>query len=435
MRKVLVFLLGVVVLLVLLPSSAYAQYSDVGTSQSRSKLEAPLKSKDMNLESYVAGKELFGEEDQQGLLGITFRGITHFLVGAYDESGQAHNTGAAGNLVAFTDVIYISKPISSQTYLAHLNQKSLKIIQPAYAQGAGWDFLSPVVGLWEASRNLAYLFMAVVFIVIGFMIMFRSKIDPQTVISVQNALPKTVVTLLLITFSYAICGLVVDLAYLGNRMVQAVFENAFDTAFPHTTTWQWEANPRLTDYLSRFAGGGVLGTLGSALTNLTSFITNGDLNAIIQLVIAFSLVGALLKVFFSLLVQYLTLIFSVVLSPLVFLTSSFSKGGLGEFLRMIISAAATFPITLLVLNAASFYALHDPKFRILSPLDINISSSHVTQSIAGLNQLVALGLLMLAGQIPGTMKSVFKTKSTLGLEGIGEVSGALKKIPIIGGLF
>ena len=35
------------------------------------------------------------------------------------------------------------------------------------------------------------------------MIMFRSKLNPQTSVSIQLALPKIVVSLILVTFSYA----------------------------------------------------------------------------------------------------------------------------------------------------------------------------------------------------------------------------------------
>jgi hypothetical protein len=40
------------------------------------------------------------------------------------------------------------------------------------------------------------------------------KLNPQTVISVENALPKIIVALLLITFSYAIVGFLIDFMYL-----------------------------------------------------------------------------------------------------------------------------------------------------------------------------------------------------------------------------
>src|SRR3990170_138343 len=98
----------------------------------------------------------------------------------------------------------------------------MNIDQPAYAQGAGYTALSPLIPLWTAFRNISYLAFVVIFILIGFMIMFRAKLDPQTVVNVQNSLPKLVITLLLITFSFAIAGFMVDLIYLGIYLMLSV---------------------------------------------------------------------------------------------------------------------------------------------------------------------------------------------------------------------
>ena len=38
--------------------------------------------------------------------------------------------------------------------------------------------------------------------------------SPQTIVTIQSALPKIVVTLILVTFSYAIAGFMVDLVYV-----------------------------------------------------------------------------------------------------------------------------------------------------------------------------------------------------------------------------
>ena len=46
------------------------------------------------------------------------------------------------------------------------------------------------------------------------MIMFRMKINPQTVINIENALPRIVVAMLLITFSFAIAGFLIDMMYV-----------------------------------------------------------------------------------------------------------------------------------------------------------------------------------------------------------------------------
>lgn len=84
----------------------------------------------------------------------------------------------------------------------------------AYAQGIGFVGLSPISPLWSAFRDIAYLVLVLAMITIGFLIMFRVKIDAQTVISIESALPRIVITMITITFSFAIAGFLIDMMYL-----------------------------------------------------------------------------------------------------------------------------------------------------------------------------------------------------------------------------
>ena len=118
--------------------------------------------------------------------------------------------GATSDLIAS---LYANPPASSAYYLADLGQR-LNLTQPVYAQGIGFPGLNPLLDLWKAARNVAYTFFIFIFLIIGFAIMFRAKINPQTVVTIQSAIPKAVVALILVTFSYAIAGLMIDLMYL-----------------------------------------------------------------------------------------------------------------------------------------------------------------------------------------------------------------------------
>ena len=95
---------------------------------------------------------------------------------------------------------------------------ALQIVPTASAQGLGYSKLAGsnnIRILWSATRNMAYLISIILLIATGFMVMFRSKINPQTVVTVQMILPKLAISLLLITFSLAIVGLVLDLVYVA----------------------------------------------------------------------------------------------------------------------------------------------------------------------------------------------------------------------------
>jgi hypothetical protein len=121
-------------------------------------------------------------------------------------------------------------PLSSQQALADMGE-SLGI-KSAYAQnvtGSGANVIAPVKALWQIMRNFAYLMYIILFLVVGVMLIFRQKMNAQTVISVQAALPGLVIGLVLITFSYLIAAVLVDLAFLFIPIVGVIFDQASPT--------------------------------------------------------------------------------------------------------------------------------------------------------------------------------------------------------------
>jgi len=90
------------------------------------------------------------------------------------------------------------------------------------AEGIGMGSIQPFAKIWKIFRDVTYLLLVVVLIAIGFMVMFRTKINPQTVISVENSLPKIIIALILITFSFAIAGFMIDLMYLLIAIVTSI---------------------------------------------------------------------------------------------------------------------------------------------------------------------------------------------------------------------
>lgn len=77
---------------------------------------------------------------------------------------------------------------------------------------SGYDYLQ-VLGInrwWSVARDISYVVFIVIFIVVGFMIMFRKKINSDIVVGIGNALPNIVLGLILVTFSFAISGIIMD---------------------------------------------------------------------------------------------------------------------------------------------------------------------------------------------------------------------------------
>src|SRR5260221_5595388 len=159
---------------------------------------------------------------------------------SYDRSGKvklfsyAPNGGAIGSLSNAIVAMY-NPPTSTREYLASVGQ-SLGIASPAYAQssvpGSGNGIIKPVLQMWQVMRNLAYLLFTLIFLVVGFMIMFRRKLNPQTVTNIQNALPGLVIGLILVTFSYFLAALMIDLTFVAMQLLGQVFAQAANTFDP-----------------------------------------------------------------------------------------------------------------------------------------------------------------------------------------------------------
>ena len=112
-------------------------------------------------------------------------------------------------------VFATDRPLSGIGYIKNkIDNFSLVPIAHAQTAGFGFNMLQPIQSMWVAIRNFAYALFVIAAIVLSFMIMFRVKLSPQTVISVQSALPKIIIALILVTFSYAIAGFLVDLMYV-----------------------------------------------------------------------------------------------------------------------------------------------------------------------------------------------------------------------------
>jgi hypothetical protein len=116
--------------------------------------------------------------------------------------------GIAGHMIA---QLY-TPPLRTGDYFKYL-AGNFGIVKQASA-ATGFEGLKPVQNLWVAFRNIVYLLFVVVFVVIGLAIMLRVKIDPRTVMTIQNQIPKIIIGLLLVTFSFAIAGFLIDLMYV-----------------------------------------------------------------------------------------------------------------------------------------------------------------------------------------------------------------------------
>lgn len=148
--------------------------------------------------------------------------------------GYIKNPGSALGLMNSMISMLYAPPIHSGEYVHYLSQ-NFGIVKPAYAAasksigGSGFDSIKPIIGLWITFRNITYMFFVIVFTIIGIAIMLRVKIDPRTVMSIENQIPKLILGIILVTLSFPIAGFLIDFMWVAIYLVIATIMPSIDT--------------------------------------------------------------------------------------------------------------------------------------------------------------------------------------------------------------
>ncbi len=157
------------------------------------------------------------------------------------KNALTENTAAPEKQETLLSKVFQDRPLSAVTYFKN-GFKKFSLVPQANAQTTGFGFsaLDPVLDIWKAMRNITYALFVVIIIAMSFMIMFRVKLSPQTVITVQSALPKIIMALILVTFSYAIAGLMIDLMYVIIGVISLMLSSSGILAIQHSPTYIFE---------------------------------------------------------------------------------------------------------------------------------------------------------------------------------------------------
>ncbi len=329
------------------------------------------------------------------------------ISGKLDESGQVKQEGAlqtTSNLIAGLYRV----PPASGVYYAYDVLHRLGVT-PAYAQGVGFTGLQPILPIWKAFRNVTYILFTLVFIFMGLAIIFRFKISPQAVITIENALPKIVGALILVTFSYAIAGFMIDLMYVVIGLGIAILKPAIDQnlwqgilsgaalgaatggpegavaggaagALPAAASAENVINWGFLSLVPPFALlvvqggtftaliGGVIGAalgtivgtiaipipvIGSLIGGVAGGLGGAKAGAILgSLIFAIIAFFCLVKLFIALVKAYINVVLKIILGPfqimLGALPVNFKGIGFGEWLKGLVTELAIFPAVIIV---------------------------------------------------------------------------------------
>jgi len=258
---------------------------------------------------------------------------------------------------SFLSSVFSIRPISGIGYVTDRLQH-LKIVKEVKAQGFGFTTGgSSVVAIWRVSRNIAYALMVIVVLVIAFMIMFRVKISPQTVISAQTALPKVIIGLVLITFSYAIAGFLIDFMYVVMGLLTGLLVTSGVVGVGYPDPWgtvfnaltQRSGFDLMISYWVAFCLAFWPAVSSLAIGSIPGFITAilaGFLWPLVFLIMLLVTLWAGVKVLILMIKTYVNILLLIIIGPFQILmgTVSSSGGGFSSWIRDLLSHLAVYPL-------------------------------------------------------------------------------------------
>lgn len=336
-----------------------------------------------------------------------------------------YGNSAIASIGTVVTAMYANPPADLALWIKDAGQSLGFMPHEVNAQGIGFSGLSPLLPIWKAFRNIAYALLAIVMVVIGFMVMFRKKIDPKTVVTVQNALPKIVLTLILITFSYAIVGLMIDLMYLVIALVASLLIPVSNGALGADTATKY-MNGGVWNLFAMVFGGGL-----SAVRNITKLIgvtsvpvigkvLNLGANVVLGALVAIALLFAWIRILFLLVGAYIQILISLFTGPLQILTEAFpGSNGFSSWIKNLFVNIAVFPITAAMLMIGTILAkFNTGDTKVWTPPLLSSGGA------SGWVGVIGLGVLFAIPGIANSLKEALKAKPAVNA-GPGAIFGPI----------
>lgn len=380
------------------------------------------------------------------------------------ENARVFGTSAIQSMGNAVASLISNPPASAQVWLADMMQNS-PFVPQAYAQGIGFKSLSPILPIWKAFRDLSYVFFVVAFMVVGFLIMFRQKMGGQAAVTLTSALPNLIITLLMITFSYAIAGLVIDIMYLVIYLIIGVLKNTNPPLLPavldRAGIWGDKisledialSNNIFSNGLQLVFGGNVNSPTANAakavgaivagfftsadsdgsVTKAIGGIIGGGVNVLAYLIFAVAIFFAVTKTFFQLLMSYVMFLLSVIFSPFTLMVGAFTgKTDYENWFKNLLASLAPFPVVITMIFLAMILAgqgtsagwrggsggvgFQAPQIGLITD----------SGAIAAVQGLLAIGILMLIPEAVKYSKEWLNAKSPFE-KYMGDINANLKR--------
>src|SRR5258708_2641891 len=333
-------------------------------------------------------------------------------------SMAAGGSGGITGLAYLTSNLISFKPASGIQYVKS-TAANLNIIPHAYAQsGAGYPTISPVQSLCSLVRDISYALMIIIIIAMAFMIMFRAKISPQVVVTVQSSLPKIAIALVLITFSYAIAGFLIDLMYVIIGTFATTIKIGGSTISSGSVPYLFGQLNSINGLISITLGLLIVVVLLAVGVFLSPFAavagtfvlpvfgtTVGILGGVILLIGLVFILWILLRLFWLMIKTATITVLLIVASPLMILMDLLpGSGGFMQWFRILLANLSVYPtvIIMLFLSHYFFWSWAAGWVTQVWPPTASIGNPFNTYAISSLNLNGTSGVINLPGMPIGT---------------------------------
>ncbi len=344
---------------------------------------------------------------------------------------------AASQMSSVIATIYVNPPANFALWLRDTGETLGFVPKSAYAQGIGFSGLAPILPIWKAFRNISYALLAIIMIIIGFMVMLRKKIDPKTVVTVQNALPRIVMALLLVTFSYAIAAMVIDLMYLVMVLLINLLVGASngvlgpDTASKYLTgglgmtagALFWGGWSSIDDIVKMIFYNQDTTTLAGQAQWVFSLVTDvatlGIRWALVWLIVSVALLFGLVRIVFMLLTAYIQIIISILTAPFQLMVEAIpGSSSFSSWIKNLFANVSVFPVTAAMFLIGTILTQSNVEGLWTPPL---LTSGSGTKGVIG---LIGLGIFLTIPTVVGSIKEALKAQTPVNA-GPGAILGPL----------
>lgn len=331
----------------------------------------------------------------------------------------------------------------SVNVVAHLADEWIpghKDVNSVYASGYDDLVSAKIVDLWSFTRNIAYVFYVVIMIIIGFMIMFRNKIGGQVMVTLGNSIPRLVLSLILVTFSFAIAGIIIDIGGILRNVISGVLIG--DSGFaihPHNPFYLlggfW-GKTVIEPYIEGIEQAWDLG-FWRAAWNILKNHGQGILDVLFALAASvFVLIGGI-KLWVALIKAYFAILLSVITAPLTIASGSIpgNEHMIGNTFKSIARNVLVFPLAFAIVNLPFFLEKQGVKFvfpETLVGVD-TASTSFLPEMLLNVGKIIAI---FAAASAPEFVKAIIPaTASKSGVDNSKLIKDSMSKVPLIGGMF